>query len=101
MSLQRLLCKHLLNGRPGREPTSAVVDGVDVIEFLGSSLVRSLVVAQHAYLMSVNFVLTSSYSRMQVLTSSIDGVVDPSELLDSTLNEMVDLLCARDVCLHS
>lgn len=53
VSRKRLLCKHLLDGRPGREPTSAVVDGVDVVEFFGSCLVRALVVAQHACLMLV------------------------------------------------
>ena len=53
VSWQWLLRKHLLDGRPGREPTSAVVDGVDVVEFFGSCLVRALVVAQHACLMLV------------------------------------------------
>jgi hypothetical protein len=47
------LCKHLLDGGPRREPASAVVDRVDVVEFFGSCVVRALIVAQHAYIMSV------------------------------------------------
>jgi len=39
VSGQGVLREHLLDSRSGREPASAVVDGVDVVEFLGSRVV--------------------------------------------------------------
>jgi hypothetical protein len=47
VSGQRVLCEHLLDSRPRGEPASTVVDGVDVVEFFGSRVMRALVVAQH------------------------------------------------------
>jgi len=38
MSGQRVLREHLLDSRSRGEPASAVVDGVDVVEFLRSSV---------------------------------------------------------------
>ena len=49
VSGQRFLREHLLDSGPGGEPASAVVDGVDMVELLGSRVVRALVVAQNAY----------------------------------------------------
>lgn len=48
VSRQRLLREHLLDSCSRGEPASAIVDGVDAVELLGSRLMGALVVAQHA-----------------------------------------------------
>lgn len=53
VSGQRLLGEHLLDGRSGGEPASAVVDGVDVVELLRSRVMGALVVAQYACFLGV------------------------------------------------
>jgi hypothetical protein len=50
--------------------------------------------------MSVKLQSHEAVQGIDMITSSIDGVVDASELLDSSLNQMVDLLCTRDVGFH-